>query len=184
MKWQLVSKNRDPLRLPQVYRSPPPAPTPFVKVSVRQEEMDLKLGSLESMGSNVPCDSPRVCFPTAASSLPVLAKCLLWVAVALTTSWHPFTFSGAAEGQKCPCAFRFLGETVPWLWVLDMAPDPLDPRRGEQGPSTNHTPSTPREVGCCHRLGRYHTSRMGESAVALLCHPMSRVILLVVPVES
>lgn len=78
MKWQLVSKNRDPLQLPQVYRGPP---TPFVKVSVRQEEMDLKLGSLESMGSNAPCDSPRVCFPTAASSLPVLAKCLPPVAL-------------------------------------------------------------------------------------------------------
>lgn len=118
-----------------------------------------------------------LCLPSAC--LP-----WLWVAIALTTSWHPFTFSGAAEGQKCPCAFRFLGETVPWPWVLEMAPDPLDPRRGEQGPSTNHTPSTPWEVGCCHRLGRYHTSRMGESAAALLCHPMSRVILFVVPVES
>lgn len=62
------------------------------------------------MASNVPCDSPSVCLPLPSVCLP-----WLWVAIALTTAWHPFTFSGgAAAGQKYLCAFRFLGEAVLW----------------------------------------------------------------------
>lgn len=72
--------------------------------------MDLKLGSLELMGSDVPCDSPRVCFPTAASSLPLLAKCLPPMALGCHC---PFTFSGAAEGKNVPVHSDSWGRQCP-----------------------------------------------------------------------
>lgn len=117
------------------------------------------------MASNVPCDSPSVCLPSAAVCLPLLAKCLPPMSLGGrcpdSTSWHPFTFSGAAAGQKYLCAFRFLGEVVlgqlsssPRPWVPEMAPDPLHPRRGQQGPGTSHAPPLSRRWGC-PRLGRY-----------------------------